>query len=324
MDPFGRLLVPLDGSLAAESALTHCRNLGATFEAKLLLLHVLEHGWEGGVSLDGVEWRLHHAEAVTYLERVADRLRKEGLDVASQVVEGKVAREIVSAVNRWKADVIVLSSHGQGGLDDFDIGSIAHKVVSRAGISIMLAPTECPPDEVTETRYKEVIVPVDCSRQADWALSIAARIAQAGGSELHMLHVISVPKYPERAPGDFVSRVYRTRFIEANREIAGHYLSAMEEKLSSPELRVRSSLIESSSVVQALTDCVGPSSAALMVVTAHGESGDSPWPYGSVAGHLIMHANMPLLVLQDLPRQAFTVPEPASYSAREDPAPWNE
>jgi nucleotide-binding universal stress UspA family protein len=325
MDPFRRILVPLDGSLTAESVLDHCHCFGTAFEAKVLLLHVLERDWAGSGYLDGVEWRLHRAEVTTYVEGVADQLRGKGLGVTARVVEGNVAQGIVSVATGWGADLIILSSHGRGGEDRFDIGSIARKVISRAGTSIMLAPGRPPPGEALgRMRYEQVFVPVDCSRQADWALSIAARIAQAGGGRLHMLHVVAVPEYPDRAPGDFVNRVYRTRLIEVNREIAGHYLTTMSEKLASPELRVSSSVLESPSVVQSLTDFVGSASASLMVVTAHGESGDSPWPYGSIAGHLMMHAKLPLLVLQDLPRPATTVPEPASHSAREDPAPWNE
>jgi len=324
MDPFKRFLVPLDGSLAAEAVLDHCLSFGSAFAAEFHLLHVLEHGWLDGIARDGVEWRLRRAEAVEYLEGVADRLRADGLDVQTRAVEGTAATEIASVAHSWNADLIFLCSHGHGEPDGFDMGSVAGKVISRAGVSIMLVPPAPPPGEDHRaTAYERVIVPVDCSRRGDWALSVGARIARAGGGKLHALHVITVPEYPERAAADFVNRVHRTRLIEASREVVGHYLATLEEKYAWPDLEVSSSLLESSSVVRSLTGFARSAHGSLMVVTAHGESGDSPWPYGSVAGHLVMHTRTPLLVLQDLPRRAFTAPDAAPYSALELSGQWD-
>jgi nucleotide-binding universal stress UspA family protein len=332
MTPIRRILVPLDGSLTAESVLPHAHRIAATFDSRSLLLHVLEHGRAGGLSRDSVEWRLHRAEAEAYLEDVSDGFRKAGLEVDVDVAEGKAAREIISYAHRWDADLVALSSHGHGGVDDFSLGSIAHKVVSRAGVSILLvrsgpASAEQAPSEsraLKEVRYERVIVPVDLSRQSDWALSIAARIARAGGGELQMLHIVSVPQLPECLQADFVHRGYRTRLVDASRELAESYLAEMEEKLSSPGLNVCSCLIESSRVAHSLAEHAAPAGTSLLVLSAHGASGASPWPYGTVAGHLVMHARLPVLVLQDLPRETFFTADAAWSSAAERPAPWSD
>ena len=145
------------------------------------LLHTLEHGRAGGLSRDSVEWRLHRAEAHSYLDRVARRFQADGLDVDKAVVEGKPARQVIFEARRWEADLIALSSHGHGGADGFSLGGIAQKIVARAGVSILLARAGAPSDEPEPQvgTYRLVILPVDLSRRSDWALSIGTSIARS-------------------------------------------------------------------------------------------------------------------------------------------------
>ncbi len=321
-----RVLVPLDGSITSESILPHARRLSASLGASMRLMHVLENGHAGGMLRDSVQWRLHRAEARSYLEQVAKRLEASGLEVDTTVGEGRPARQVIIEARRWGADLIALSSHGHGGADAFSLGSIAHKIVSRAGVSILLARAgPAPAEDVLEVdSYPRVILPVDLSRRSDWALSIGVRLARAGGGEVELLHVVSVPELPERGPGDFVDRAQRTRLIKIHHEVARDYLAAVEERLAAPDLTIRSRVLESSTVPRALADTTVAEVDCLLVVSAHGISGASPWPYGSVASHLIMHSTLPLLVLQDIPSELPLRPESEStWSSAEFPASWN-
>ena len=328
MLPIRRILVPLDGSITSESILPHAHRVAASFGASLRLLHTLEHGRAGGLSRDAVEWRLHRAEARSYLDQVAERLQAAGLDVDTAVVEGRPARQVIFEARRWEADLIALSSHGHGGADEFSLGSIAQKIVARAGVSILLARAGPPTAEDTPDVgfYRLVILPVDLSLRSDWALSIGTRIAHAGGGAIELMHVVSVPELPERGPGDFVGRAYRRRLIDIHQEAARHHLAAMEEQLAAPGLTIRSRLLESPSIPRALVEATGAEYDGLHVVSAHGVSGASPWPYGSVTSHLITHGKLPLLVLQDIPREMPLRTESESESTRFSAisaAPWN-
>ncbi|MGB5303886.1 MAG: universal stress protein [Gemmatimonadota bacterium] len=326
MMPIRRVLVPLDGSLTAESILPHTRSLATSLGSSVRLLHVLEHGRAGGLSRDSVEWRLHRAEARSYLDQVAERLDLGGLEVDTLVAEGRPGRQVIFEARRWKADLIALSSHGHGGPDLFSLGGIAQKIVSRAGVSILLSRADPPPPEGAPevASYKRVILPVDLSRRSDWALSIGVRIARSGGGEIELLHVVCVPELPERTPGDFVGRVHRTRLIEIHNEAAREYLAAMEQKFAAPGLTIHWRLLESSTVPGALAEMTRADVDGLLVVSAHGLSGASPWPYGSVASHLIMHGKLPLLVLQDVPREMpLGLESESTWSSSESPASWN-
>jgi nucleotide-binding universal stress UspA family protein len=177
-------------------------------------------------------------------------------------------------------------------------------------VSILLARAGPPATDESpgEESYERVIIPVDLSRRSDWALSVGVLIARAAAAEIELLHVVSVPELPERVSGDIVGRVHRTRLLEVHREVAREYMVATRDELAAPDVTVRTRLLESSSV---------------LVVSAHGVSGESPWPYGSVASHLIMHGTLPLLVLQDVPREMPLRSEPPGTSGVELPASWN-
>ena len=98
----------------------------------------------------------------------------------------------------------------------------------------------------------------------------------------------------------------------------------MEEQLAAPGLSIRSRLVEASSVPRALVEATGTEHDGLHVVSAHGVSGASPWPYGSVTSHLIAHGRLPLLVLQDIPREMPLGSESESSMVTAVlPAPWN-
>jgi nucleotide-binding universal stress UspA family protein len=76
-----RILVPLDGSPAAEMALAPAVALGRSFpDSEILLMRVVEtQGGSGRGLAEGVEYRLAQPEASAYVEREAERIRGEAI-----------------------------------------------------------------------------------------------------------------------------------------------------------------------------------------------------------------------------------------------------
>lgn len=142
-----RVLVPLDGSLLAEEAIPHAIALGGLSQAEYVLVHVTEpSAWLGrlpGGTLaaspvaEGCQKREHQAE--DYLARVAARLAEPGPIVETRVVvSSHLARAILDAARSAHADVIVMATHGRGGLSRLLIGSVADKVMRRSDIPVLL------------------------------------------------------------------------------------------------------------------------------------------------------------------------------------------
>ena len=297
-----KILVPLDGSALSERALPQALAVAKAFGAEIVVLRIKEVRDGGaGELVDSVSWRLARAEAGSYVRAVAERLRGQGARATSAVAEGDAAEEILKLIQEQAADLVVLTSHGQGGADAFSLGSVCQKVLSRAGTSILVVRVAEPAGEApAEVLYRRILVPLDGSQRAQWALLEAAPLARAHRGEILLVHVVSCPRLDGRTPPTPEEADLTRQITERDSRVARGYLREMEELMSGSGIRTRSLLIESPHVVRTLEKVAAEEQVSLMVVSAHGCSGAAPWPYGSVADRLIHHGTTPLLVLQDL------------------------
>lgn len=144
-----RILVPLDGSALAESALGKAVELAGGDSTTLMLLRAAEAPTLPGVDATEAPEQVVR-EAEEYLAAVAARLTAQGLTrVETCVWYGSAAAAIVTAASLRKADLIVMSSHGRSGLGRFILGSVAETVLRGTTTPILLvrapeAPVESP------------------------------------------------------------------------------------------------------------------------------------------------------------------------------------
>lgn len=143
------IVVPLDGSDLAESALPQAIDLARLTGAPIHLLHVVDvtrlerYGpYVLALEYSGVEPVLadEQAEAKAYLQQVEARLSDAGLLVTSEIRPGRVAREVVAALR--PGDLVVMASHGRGGLSRWLLGSVAEDVVRHATVPVLLVKAE--------------------------------------------------------------------------------------------------------------------------------------------------------------------------------------
>lgn len=304
---FRRILVPLDGSALAEAALPHAAALAAAFDARIHLLRVIPVRQRGGAApLDIIDRRLGQAEAAAYLEGVAVGLRVEGRSVETGILEGHPAEQVVDALHAHEVDLLVLTSHGAGGCTDFPISGTAHKILSRAGISVVMVPT--PVDRLARTAngpYRRILIGLDGSRRGEWALAPAAAIARHAGAELVFAHVVQVPETIEEPPSGEL-RDAAERLVRLNRQAAARHLAEMRSRVEGADLRVRTRLEVSATVPEALAGLAEAEHADLVTLTAHGASASPGRPYGVIAAQMLAEARLPVLIVQDAPRHAVT------------------
>jgi nucleotide-binding universal stress UspA family protein len=151
------ILVPLDGSSFAEQALWQARVLaaasGANQEndsgAKLVLVSVVPtpSAWQMADDTSISLW----AEAAErdetnrlnlYLLETAQQFRSQGHIVQTRLCHGDPAEEILRSGEETNADIIVMATHGRGGLRRLWLGSVATKVVQGATVPVLLVRAE--------------------------------------------------------------------------------------------------------------------------------------------------------------------------------------
>ncbi len=142
---YKRVLVPLDGSAFAESALEHVSAVAQVGKLESVIvvrvvLPLLVHARDF-IEVEharGAEEK-HEAAATAYLDKIASRLRKQGLPVHPElIIDGEPAMKILEAAKEHKADLIIMSSHGTSGFAPWLFGSVTHRVLSHSAVPVLM------------------------------------------------------------------------------------------------------------------------------------------------------------------------------------------
>ena len=297
---FDHILVPLDGSSLAECVLPHAAAVAQAFGARVTLVRVLERTRTAGRTgpVDLLDWQISKREAGAYLDGLTNRLRDAGLRTESAVLEGPAAERIVEFVGGHDVNLIVLSSHGRSGLSIWNVSSVVQKIILRAYVPTMIVRAYQPVTlDLTGLRYRRLLVPLDCSQRAECVLPSATNLARFHESQLLLVHVVSRPEMPRRAPPTQEDVELANCITERNRVEAARYLEQLQSQLS---LDVQTRLLVSDNAVATLHDLVDQENMDLVVLSGHGHSGGTKWPYGSMAVNFIAYGTTPLLIVQDL------------------------
>lgn len=145
-----KILVPLDGSMLAETALPAACGLAAKEGAAISLLRAAQVTTLPGADTTEAQV-LAIQEAEAYLAHVVQRLAAKGIDrVETHVWYGPAAASIVEAAAAQKIDLIVMSTHGHSGLGRLVFGSVAETVLRGTRIPILIVRGEHAPVEIPQ------------------------------------------------------------------------------------------------------------------------------------------------------------------------------
>jgi nucleotide-binding universal stress UspA family protein len=148
---YKRILVPVDGSPTSAKGLKEAIKLATAAEgrahARLCLLHVVEEyaaftapeiGADIGPVLEAMK-----AGGRRTLARMQRSARSAGARAETALMEnfaGRVADAIVKEAKRWRADLIVMGTHGRRGVKRVLLGSDAELVVRYSRVPVLLVP----------------------------------------------------------------------------------------------------------------------------------------------------------------------------------------
>ena len=313
---FQRILIPLDGSPLAESVLPHAVAMAQAAGGEIFLLRVLDV--IGAVtrprSVDPFDWQIRKTEVEMYIKEVAQRLEEQGVTVHHSLVEGKAAEQIIEFAHQNEMDLIVLSSHGQSGVSGWNVSSVVQKVILRAQTSILLirayAAGSTPLGEKT---YRRIMLPLDGSQRSECVLPLAEMLARTYDAELLFVHVVEKPEIPRRTPPTQEDLDLVERITERNRIEAEKYFNDLRSRVDA-QMQVR--ILVNENAASVLHTMVEQNQVDLVVLSAHGYSGETRWPYGSIVIGFIAYGSSPLLVFQDLAANQIQ-PSPAERAAQE-------
>lgn len=135
---YKRILVPTDGSAGMTRVIDHASDLARSHGAELHFLYVvntasfanlpMETSWESVTSM-------LRDEGENALQAAEDRAVAD--DTVTTITEGPPSREIVEYARERDCDLIVMGTHGRGGLNRLILGSVAERVVRSSEVPVL-------------------------------------------------------------------------------------------------------------------------------------------------------------------------------------------
>jgi nucleotide-binding universal stress UspA family protein len=151
---YDRILVPTDGSTETERAVEHAAELAAAHDAELHGVYVVNSATFAGLhmetSWEGVDEVLRE-EGETALERVADIAAEYGVACSSRLLDGSPSKCIVEYAEGQDCDLVVMGTHGRGGIDRLLLGSVAEGVVRACSVPVLTVQVGDDTDESAES-----------------------------------------------------------------------------------------------------------------------------------------------------------------------------
>jgi nucleotide-binding universal stress UspA family protein len=142
---YGKILVPIDGSETSTRGFNEAIKIAKVQGSQVLLVHIvnefiLDITYSAGIFPQNlVESLVKTGRAI--LDAAESAAKKEGVKVESVLLEsiGGVAGDLILAqAKKWKADLIVMGTHGRRGLVRLALGSDAENVVHAATVPVLL------------------------------------------------------------------------------------------------------------------------------------------------------------------------------------------
>ncbi len=326
---FKRILVPLDGSLRAESALAVAERIARASEGTIMLLRVV------GIPAEYTTYLYdsylaqtptyaqeildtEQANAENYLANIGKSTRLAGIKTETKALSGTAAMTILDVTRDEQIDIIVMCSHGNTGFKRWALGSVAQHVSRHSPVPVLVlredgtAPTSSFPDHLHPLRSVTAMVALDGSKLAEVALEpaaylVAALAAPAQGTLL-LTSVVNLPAIKKRPD-----------IQKQAQDDAKAYLSSVTERLNGElaaklNLAIGWSLAISKDVADALIKAAENGETAesswefagcdLLAMATHGRGGVQRWVMGSVTERVLGATKLPLLIVRPKAEQA--------------------
>ena len=287
---FDTIVVPLDGSSAAERVLAYVARLPSR---RVRLLQVFPDVSDLVPDPDLLDaWRRARAEdAEAYLGHLAEPLRGQGREVDQAWAFGEPAEQIVTAAA--PGDLIAMSTHGRGLAGRVLLGSVADRVVRHAAAPTLLVRAGERPTGGAEVA--RLVVPLDGSKLAEQALPVAAELARELGVPVRLVRALDVDLVRAAVQaGPAVAAAHAASQARLETEI----LAELEARAASLREQGAAATAEvlHGAAVPALLAALAPDD--LLVLTTHGRGNVGRWLLGSVAEPLVRQAVAPVLLVR--------------------------
>jgi nucleotide-binding universal stress UspA family protein len=284
---FRSIIVPVDGSKLAEAAIPYALAIAAKARSKLRFVLVHEERYQP----------LQIDPANVYIKQLTRQYEGQlGSSLSSIIITGRAAPQLVQHAGEIGADLVVMSTHGWGGLRRAWLGSVADELIRSTDIPVMVVRPRAD-ESLPVFDPKEILVPLDGSNLAEAALGPAADLARLWDAELALVQAV-YPLNLAADPAFPLTGGYDSELTEMQRETAAGYVRTLSEALRARGIRASGvALSGQAPVPQCLIELAAPGRVSLVAIATHGRGGFRRLVLGSVSDKLVRAAEVPVLVI---------------------------
>lgn len=297
---FGSILVPLDGSTFAEQALPLATRIAwsASSRLRLGLVHELSRvplDLDDAQLFTSIELASRKAER-EYLRAVQARLRGGGTRLSRAVtLTGSAGPALARYVREMGIDLVVMASHGRGGIRRAWLGSVADHLIRNLDVPVLLVRPATGGASLGSPTADQILVPLDGSPLAEEALGPAIALARIWGAQLMLLQVVRPVQLPANMALPYPSS-YDEDLTAIRRTQAQDYLGDVVERLKEQGIRAACAAAVGWGAADAILDQARRGRVAFVVLATHGRGGLRRLALGSVADKVVRGAELPVLV----------------------------
>jgi len=292
------ILAPVDFSPASQRGLAFAAGVAARFHSQLYLFYVVEPPtlpqW-GYAHLAIKEAKLRRAAEERLSQLPVECDIEPGLTHPTKVGTGRADWEICRFAAEGNVDLIVLASHGLGGLKHAFIGSTAERVVRHAPCPVLTVRDRAlEEDQTAKPSFapKRILVTTDFSEASKKAFSYAAAFARKFEAALTLLYVVPTHIAPSISQIGIV--LEEKRLLAAARE----QLPRFREAELDPHLHVETLVLDGGPAHEICTTAE-KQNFDLIVISTHGYTALKRFAVGSVTENVVRHAPCPVLVVRE-------------------------
>ena len=275
------ILVPVDGSSLSEYAIPFALEIARRAKGRVRLLRAMPESLivtDIPVSLQASARKLAQME----VDRLIKAYGGAEVPLDAEVRIGFPVEEIRRAAT--KADLIVMTTHGRGGVQRWVMGSVADKIIRLAAKPVLafhppLKRTRATAEAAALRMFRDAMVSLDGSPVAGQALRELKQFAD-GGTRIHIVRVVAKSA------------------SSAMRDLAENDLKDAASRLVARGVNVVQSVEKNDSPAEAIVDYALRKGCGVIVMTTRGAGGVERWILGGVTDKVVRHGPTPVLVIR--------------------------
>ncbi|HUJ94518.1 MAG TPA: universal stress protein [Terriglobales bacterium] len=275
-----------DFSSCLETTLTYGAVLARHYDAALYTVNVVPKEITDHVQPPDPFYIRHSAEKK--MANLAGLELLQGIKHREFVKEGFVPEVLSELIDRLEIDLVVLGTHGRGGIKKLVLGSVAEEIVDSAPCPVLTVGPHVPPKSVPELKLRKILCATDLLHGSTRALAFALWLAEQEHARVILLHVLKMP-------ADI-----RGENSQSQKEMARQHLMHLLAPETAASLEAEF-IVEIGSLGEHILKVAEGQNADLIVMRPHRTS------YARVSRHLpwivphqvLCHARCPVLTVRD-------------------------